>query len=105
MAARVGVGGGDVAVPDRGARLYRAVAAGGDAYINHAVAEHFARFFPLSARSRCLFDDHLALIKEALKPYVQELVKSNCMLDTGRWPVGHLTCVEIEDAELPWEQG
>lgn len=81
------------------------MAAGGDAYIDHAVAEHFARFFPLSARSRCLFDNHLALIKEALKPYVQELVKSNCMLDTGRWPVGHLTCVEIEDAELPWEQG
>lgn len=98
-------GDGGHAGPDGGAELYRCIAAGGEAYIGHDVVEAFARYFPMSARSRCLFMGELGVIKEAVAGKVAGLVESRCLLDVGKWPVRHLTCVEVADEELPWEAG
>lgn len=87
---------------DEGYAFYTAVAAGGDAYLDHAAVEDFARFFPLSTKARRTFDEQLGLMKEGVKQYVEELVRNRAQLDVGSWRIGHLTCVRIGKNEMPW---
>ena len=47
-------------------------------------------------------EDDLALMKGFAKRLVEHLVVNNCMLDIKQAGIEHLTCVKIEDAELPW---
>lgn len=90
---------------DGGYAFYHALAAGGNAYIDHEAVERFVQVFPLSAKGRGQFVDQVGLIKEDVKVFVMELCKGRCMLDLGRWPVGYLTCVDVGKGDLPWVEG
>lgn len=87
---------------DEGYAFYKDVSAGGDAYLDHAAVEDFAKFFPLSTKARRTFDEQLGLMKEGVKEYVGELVRNRAQLDVGSFRIGHLTCVKIGKGEMPW---
>lgn len=87
---------------DGGLAFYTAIAQGKETYLDQSARESFCRHFPLSAKARTQFDRAVWEIKEAVKGYVEQLTVSRCQLDTGKWPVEWLTCVEIRAEEMPW---
>jgi len=88
--------------PDGGHAFYHALHKAGDAYIDRAAVESFTQYFPLSAKARSALEEQMGMLKEGVKPYVARLVENRSMLDVGRWPVGYLTCVEVEKGDVPW---
>jgi len=66
--------------PDGGYVFYHALGGGGDKYVDHQAIEAFTRFFPLSRKSRNLFESHLGTLKEGVKKYVHDLLQHKSKL-------------------------
>lgn len=91
---------------DGGAGFYRALHAGGTAYIDHASLNNFCIYFPLSAKSRATFEEQMGLLKESVRPFVIPLVKCNLALEkAGAEALAYLTCAEVGREDLPWIGG
>lgn len=71
-------------------------------YLPRADLEIFCRRFPLSAKAVNLLDDQLKIIKQALVPYVADLVVNRSALDTKDYPIWYLTCCEVTREDIPW---
>ena len=88
---------------DGGAELYRQIAHGGRNYLDLNSLADFFEYFPMSAKAKTVFENHLFLVKEEAKDFVVELMKHNSQLEVNpEEPLAHLTCVDIDRADMPW---
>jgi hypothetical protein len=92
------------AASDGGYELYRRLGTGGEEYMNKDVMNQFHQTFPMTKKAMNVLENHLMEIKEVIKGVVEAhgVLKSNCMLDTKRYPVDYLTCAEVKKEDLPW---
>jgi hypothetical protein len=90
--------------PDCGYELYRQLGTAGDAYMNKTVVNQFHTKFPMTKKAMNVAENHLEEIKLCIKNIViaNGILKSNCQLDTHRWPVKYLTCTDFKSEDLPW---
>ncbi|KAF1970952.1 hypothetical protein BU23DRAFT_537123 [Bimuria novae-zelandiae CBS 107.79] len=89
---------------DGGYALYKAIGAGGDAYMDKAILTQFHGMFPITKKALNVLENHLLEIKECMAEWVQKsnLLKSNCQLNVQMYPVEYITCVEFENGDFPW---
>ncbi|KJX99481.1 hypothetical protein TI39_contig355g00003 [Zymoseptoria brevis] len=86
--------------------LYRAISMGGDAYCSDLAARtYWAEGFPgigLSQGEKRQFAEVLNDMKGEAKRIVDVLVETG--LKGGSAELGYLSCVKVEDGDLPWER-
>lgn len=92
---------------DGGAKFYRALYAAGDAYLDRRSTESFCTRFPLSSKSRDLFEQQLAMLKEAVRGYVADIVKCQLVMNLEQAKqagitMEYLTSAVIKTSDLPW---
>lgn len=89
---------------DGGMSLYKAIGAGGDAYMDKAVLSQFHSMFPITKKALNVIENHVCEIKELMQNWVVKsgLLKSNCQLNVEQYPVNYITCTEFERADFPW---
>ncbi|KAJ4356767.1 phospholipid-translocating ATPase rsb1 [Didymosphaeria variabile] len=89
---------------DGGYALYKAIGAGGDAYMDKAVISQFHGMFPITKKAINVIENHVCELKECMAEWVQKsnLMKSNCQLNVEKYPVGYMTCVEFENGDFFW---
>ncbi|ORX96843.1 hypothetical protein BCR34DRAFT_497416 [Clohesyomyces aquaticus] len=99
----IGKGG---AGPDGGFGLYTMIVKGGDQYMEKPIMNEFHERFPLTKKAMNVLENHLAEMKVAFKDLVQRsrILESLCQLDTHKFPVGYLTCVELDRDDYPWNR-
>jgi hypothetical protein len=93
--------------PDGGTWLYQCIAAGGDQYLRREVLDKFHVEFAMSAKGKDCLRLAVATIKASLCEIVQPLLVDRSMIYRAEEDPKprYLTCVEIEDGELPWLVG
>ncbi|KAF2681698.1 hypothetical protein K458DRAFT_456763 [Lentithecium fluviatile CBS 122367] len=89
---------------DGGYELYKQLGTAGEAYMDKHVMYQFHAKFPMTKKAMNVLENHLLEIKECIKGVVDKhcILASTCMLDIKKYPVPYLTCVEFEQADLPW---
>jgi hypothetical protein len=87
---------------DGGAYMYRQIAAGGTAYLDHTKLSTFHQYFPMSAKAKNVLENHLNTLKAELQTFPGELLTNRSQLDDSRDPLPYLTCAIIEKKDLPW---
>lgn len=89
---------------DGGYALYKAIGAGGDAYMDKAVLSQFQALFPITKKALNVLENHICEIKECMSEWVEKsnLLKSNCQVNVEKYPVGYITCVDFENGDFPW---
>jgi hypothetical protein len=89
---------------DGGYGLYKAIGAGGDAYMDKAVLSKFHAMFPITKKALNVIENHVCEIKECMSDWVRKsnLLTSNCQLNVEQYPVDYITCTEFETADFPW---
>ena len=89
---------------DCGYELYSLLYKGGDAYMDRSVVNQFHTKFPMTKKALNVLDNHLLEIKECIKDIVEQhkILQSNCQLDTHRFPVNYLTCIDFQRSDCPW---
>ena len=89
---------------DGGYALYKAIGAGGDAYMDKAVLSQFHGNFPITKKGLNVLENHICEIKECMSAWVEKsnLLKSNCQLNVEKFPVEYITWVEFENGDFPW---
>ncbi|KAI9802598.1 MAG: hypothetical protein M1833_001672 [Piccolia ochrophora] len=90
------------AAMDGGAKLYRKIAEGGDAYLDRRHADGFLQCFPMSGKSSAAFMHHLESFKQQIKPVVSDLLVSRCQRENGNEEYPYLTCCEMKNSDIPW---
>ncbi|RMZ69538.1 Aldo keto reductase [Pyrenophora seminiperda CCB06] len=90
---------------DCGYELYKQIGTAGEAYMDKSIINQFHTRFPMTKKAMNVLENHLLEIKECMKSIVEEhkILKSNCQLDTYRFPVGYLTCTDFQKSDCPWE--
>ncbi|KAF2660345.1 hypothetical protein K491DRAFT_79558 [Lophiostoma macrostomum CBS 122681] len=93
--------------PDSGFELYGQIGRAGEAYMDKTVLNQFHKKFPMTKKAMNVLENHLLEIKECMKGIVDRhaVLKSNCLLDTHRFPVDYLTCAIVDRGDLPWVAG
>ena len=116
---------------DGGWKYYKAIHAGGDAYLGFDEVESFTSWFPLSGKARRQLEEQLDSIKKELKHYVKDLMTNRLELDPpragdavreemggqenlfgphsgvaftgdGQLRIKYLVCTEVKRDEFPW---
>lgn len=89
---------------DGGYALYRAIGAGGDAYMDKEIISQFHGMFPVTKKALSVIENHVGEIKLLMQEWVVKsgLLKSNCQLNVEQYPVNYITCTEFERADFPW---
>lgn len=72
--------------------------------MDKAVINQFHTKFPMTKKAINVLENHLLEIKECMKGVISahKILDSHCQLDTHRFPVDYLTCVEFDSKDLPW---
>ena len=83
---------------DGGYALYRTIAAG--TYLSSEELTHFHEKFPMSTRGKSTLRDHLRVIQNHVKTFVQPLLVNEAQLDVDRFAIGHLTCVKVAKEDV-----
>lgn len=86
---------------DGGYRFFRALAQGGDAYLDLANIPNFFECFAMSSKGKRILGEAVLAIKEDLKPFLNNLMR-DCRQNGHGEALGYLTCTEITDEEMPW---
>ncbi len=87
---------------DGGAYMYRQIAAGGSAYLNHTKLATFHQYFPMSPKAKNVLENHMNSLKAELQTFPGELLKNRSQIDDSQDPLPYLTCAIIEKQDLPW---
>ncbi|KAF2748232.1 hypothetical protein M011DRAFT_525878 [Sporormia fimetaria CBS 119925] len=89
---------------DSGYKLYSQLGQAGDAYMDRQVISQFHSKFPMTKKAMNVLENHLLEIKECIRGVVAEhgILESTCLLDTRRFPVDYMTCVEVKKEDIPW---
>lgn len=92
--------------PDCGYELYTQLSQAGEAYMDKNVMNQFHNKCPITKKGMNVLDNRLLEIKECIKGIVEAhgILKSNCQLDTNRYPVNYLTCAEMTSDDYPWSE-
>lgn len=100
---RVVMGKGRLAA-DCGYKLFSALAAGGDMYMDKSVMNQFHAHFPITKKAMNVLENHLEEIKECIKKVVDgsKVLRSQCQLDVHRFPVNYFTCTTFDRKDFPW---
>ncbi|GAD91662.1 conserved hypothetical protein [Paecilomyces variotii No. 5] len=91
------------AAKDGGAAFFRAVGAGGRAYLNTQDQARFHLYFPMSSKARSILEKNLDVLKADIRPLVSDLLIDNSQLDTAEYgQLPHLTCCDVKQSEMTW---
>ncbi|SMR56647.1 unnamed protein product [Zymoseptoria tritici ST99CH_1E4] len=87
-------------------KFYTALHKGGDAYFPAKTAREYRQKYhvspPLNAQDTKIFNEVFSEMKDEAKGIVEDLVV--CNLRGGRAGLEYLTCVKVEDDDVPWER-
>lgn len=88
---------------DGGYGFYKVISFGGPAYLNHEDFRNFHQYFPMSSKACAVLERDMGVMKEDIKPFVQDLMKSQVHLDLSRHPqIKWLTCTVVNKEDCPW---
>jgi hypothetical protein len=88
---------------DGGHGFYKVISLGGPAYLNHEDFRNFHQYFPMSSKACAVLERDMGVLKEDVKPFVQDLMKSQVHLDVSQNPqVKWLTCTVVIKEDCPW---
>lgn len=85
---------------DRGISFYRNIASGN--YLKPPSLASFFSHFSMSKKGKERLCGVLEIIKDDMKPLVEELLVDRSQGSRGK-ELGHLTCTEVFEEELPWD--
>lgn len=93
---------------DGGYSWYKKFATGGESYLDHEDMKAFHQYFPMSGKACGVFEAHMNVLKEEIKPFVRGLMVNRTHVDPEKlegagqpW----LTCTQVELSDVPWDQG
>lgn len=90
---------------DGGYDFYKKLSLGGTAYLDHIDFRNFHQYFPMSSKACGVLERDMGVLKEDVKPFVQDLMKSQTHLDSARASqVEWLTCAVVTNGDCPWVQ-
>jgi len=89
---------------DGGLAFYRSIGAGGGAYLRADTLQTFHNLFAMTSKGKAAVAKTLEIIKDEMKPIVKDLLVNHSQYQRANDEphMGHLTCIEILDEELPW---
>lgn len=88
---------------DGGYKFYRDLSLGGRAYLDHDDFRNFHQYFPMSSKACAVLERDMSVLKEDLKPFVHDLLKSQVHLDLARNShIKWLTCTVVNKEDCPW---
>ncbi|GCB17435.1 hypothetical protein AAWM_00320 [Aspergillus awamori] len=88
---------------DGGAAFYRAINAGGNAYLQVVDLEAHLVLLPIEQDEVAVMEHRLGQIKDAVKHLVAYLLENRSRFNPGVWGELHyLTCCEVTQRDIPW---
>ena len=88
---------------DGGAKFYRQLARGGQAYLDRAQVDHFHLYCPMTPKGKTVFENHLNAYKADIQNFVQVLMVNRSQLEISPdEPLDHLLNLEVERSDYPW---
>lgn len=90
---------------DSGIRCYQTIRRGGDSYCTKESLDSFHARFAMSNKAMDPFNKAMEVMKEEIKPTLDELFVDRSMAEKNRnAKLGYLTCTVVRDEELPWHK-